>query len=262
MQTIAITTFNRRVELESCLACLALAHGLPAWTIRICDDASSEYDIAEVVAHSGLPATVSRNPRNLGCDYNTVDLLKSCLSSGADRVFVLDSDMIVMTDIFRFIDRVFDRTDGVLSVYNSVLHPVAGDIDNDLVRKNSIGGGATVWDAGVLCDFMTRLDDPRSWDWRMCDFAAESGVRLCVARHSRAQHVGIGGVNNVCFGELEYGIGFEPQHSRHTAAMAMALDVLMQDQLLYLHGPRRTKRKSRMQRWAGGIAKRLPGTGS
>ncbi len=258
MQTIAISTFNRKPELQSCLACLAEARGLDGWAIRIHDDASDDYDIGDIVASSGLAAFVSRNRENLGCDANNVDLLRTCLDAGAQRIFVLDSDLIVASDVLEFIDRNFDRTDGVLSVYNSVLHPVEAIFDGDLLIKNSVGGAATVWDAGLLRSALDRLDGPDCWDWRICDTIAEMKLRIFVASNSRAQHIGISGTNNMRFGELEYGIGFMPENPRHTAALARTLDILLTSQPTYLQGAARLIKKPRLARWADSVAKRLP----
>ncbi len=258
-QTIAITTYNRKADLQSCLACLATAQDLDRWSIHIRDDASTEYDIGKVVAEAGISAEINRNSKNTGCDTNNVDLLRACLDAGAKRVFLLDSDMIVTADVLEFIDCTFARTDGVLSVYNSVLHPVGPEIDDDLIVKNSIGGAATVWDARLLRTILDRMDGPDLWDWQMCDIVSDMNIRLCVARLSRAQHVGMDGINSLRFGELDYGTGFILQTKRQSMALARALDTLMCNQQRYLHGPIRNQIKPpQIIRWKNSMAKRLP----
>ena len=251
---IAIPTYNRRAELEACLACLAAAEGLDDWRIVIGDDCSTDYDIAEVVRHTPLAVTVLRNKANLGCDGNSVLLLEACLRKNARRVLLLDSDMIVSSDALSFAERTFARSDGVLSLYNSVLHVEAEAVDSELVRKNSIGGAATVWDASVLKDMLGGLDGPACWDWRICDMAREKNIRLCVAWESRAQHIGINGSNSLHFGQLEYGARFRIETRVQAEAIAGAHEKLMLSQDIY----RPRLRPSMLQRWRRSIAKRLP----
>ncbi|MDA4847152.1 glycosyltransferase family 2 protein [Hoeflea poritis] len=251
---IAIPTFNRRTELEACLACLATADRLEDWPVVIGDDCSTDYDIADVVRHVPFAVTVLRNDTNLGCDGNTVSLLQTCLWNNARRVFLLDSDMIVSSDALSFAERNFGRTDGVLSLYNSVLHGEAEIVDGELVRKNSVGGAATVWDASVLKDMLEGLDGPHCWDWRVCDLAFEKGIALLVARQSRAQHIGIDGTNSLRFGELEYGAGFRIETREHAQAIAVAHEKLMLSQGIY----RPPFKPSLLERWRRSIVKRLP----
>ncbi len=162
--------------------------------------------------------------------------------------------MIVSKDALIFSERVFGRTDGILSLYNSVLHVEVEKTDSDLVRKNSIGGAATVWDAMVLEEITEGLETETFWDWRVCDSAYEKNIRLFVARCSRAQHIGIGGTNSQRFGDLEYGVGFAVETIEQAAAIAEAHEKLMLSQRRYVE---RVK-PSRPARWRMSIVKRLP----
>ncbi|WP_136660819.1 glycosyltransferase family A protein [Nitratireductor sp. XY-223] len=250
---IAIPTYNRRAEVEACLDCLASVEGLDDWRVIIRDDCSTDYDIADLLKDRPFSATVLRSKSNGGCDRNTVLLLRACLAQNAGRVLLLDSDMIVSRDILRFADRVFANTDGVLSLYNSVLHDEGQIVDDDLVLKDSIGGAATLWDASVLGHMLEGLDGTRYWDWQFCDRARERNIRIFVVRKSRAQHIGIEGSHSVWFGQLDYGVGFRVDTAEQAAAIAIAHDKLMLSQSLYA-----LSKKPLLQRWRRSIAKRLP----
>ncbi len=253
-QIIAIPTFNRRVEVAACLTCLAAAEGLEKWRVVLRDDCSTEYDIADLLGNVPFAVTVLRNETNLGCDGNTVALLKHCIEQNAQRVLLLDSDMIVSSDALAFADKNLARTDGVLSLYNSVLHLEAEVVDAALVRKKSIGGAATVWDATLLKEMLESLDGPDCWDWRFCDRAHAEQIRLFVARESRAQHIGVEGTNSLRFGELEFGAGFHIETMEQANAIAVAYEKLMLSQEYF----RPKKKRSMLARWRRSIIKRLP----
>jgi glycosyltransferase involved in cell wall biosynthesis len=255
--TIAIPTYNRKAELQSCLASLAMVRGLGDWRIAFADDASPDYQIGELVSDAGLSATVFENPHNLGGNRNIVALLQSCLDRGADPILLLDSDMIAATDMLEFAGRTLAKTDGVLSLYNSVLHAASDSLDDDLLVKATIGGAATLWDAQLLQTVLAGLRGQEDWDWEMCRVVAGLGRRLCVARRSRAQHIGIIGTNNCKFGELEFGIGFTPEHNHHHMALNRTLDMLLLDQNLFRYGPSRMKRPRKLARWKNNILKSL-----
>ena len=253
-QIIAIPTYNRRGLVEACLSCLGRVEDLCNWQVIIADDCSTDYDIAELAKTASFGCEIIRNEANLGCDRNTVALLRMCLERGAERILLLDSDMIVSADALLFAGRVFDRTDGILSLYNSVLHRPVEPVDDDLVRKQSIGGAATVWDARVLEDLIDSLETDHCWDWRICERAQEKDIRLIVARNSHAQHVGVGGTNNLNFGRLEYGIGFSVETMEQAAAIADAHERLMLAQSQYWD----LTKPPKIVRWRNSIVKRLP----
>lgn len=229
-QIIAISTYNRKAEVVACLECLEAARGIENWRVIIHDDASSDFDIAAITSHLPFECSVFRNPVNLGGDENNVTMLKACVDQGASRIFLLDSDMIVSTDVFEFIENVFERTQGVLSVYNSILHAEASMIDADLVAKQSIGAAATIWDANLLHTVLDKLDGFQIFDWQFCRILDQQKVQLCVAKQSRAQHIGINGDHTAEFGQLEYGIGFSVETAEQARALAMAHANLMLSQ--------------------------------
>ncbi|MEN8724790.1 MAG: glycosyltransferase [Lentimonas sp.] len=64
-QVIAITTYNREVQLRDCLNCLTEATGLGKWHVIISDDCSTDDDIHEVVATRPLVASCCTAQSNL-----------------------------------------------------------------------------------------------------------------------------------------------------------------------------------------------------
>lgn len=255
-QIIAITTYNRKVALLSCLNCLAEATGLAKWKVILSDDCSTDYDIHEIAATLPFDCTVLRSTQQLGASGNSVSLLKTCLERGADRIFMLDSDMIVSKDVLAFIEQHFPQTGGVLSVYNSVLHTESSALNDELVLKSSVGGAATIWDSHLLSELLSQFDSDAEWDWQLCKLLASHQIQFSVARNSRAQHLGIGGTNNNRFGSIDYGLGFKIDTHTQALALANAHQSLMSSQSQYMKPPKPPKRKG-IKRLIHSLKKRL-----
>lgn len=243
---IAIPTFNRIRHLVACLRCLREAWGLDRYRIFIRDDASSEFGIGEIARLIPEATSIRRNAANLGPDGNQVLLFRDCIDAGARRILVLDSDMLVSPAILEFIDQAFERTDGFLGLYNSVLHRELGDLDSELIEKRSVGGAATCWQSSILRRVIDRYErkPTETWDWIANAELAETKTRIIVSRRSYAQHMGTIGQNNGIFGKIEYGLGFVIETEEQMRFMAETLDNLMSNQERFVPKGRKTKPKA------------------
>lgn len=253
---IAIPTFNRIRHLVACLKCLREAYGLDRYRIFIRDDASSEFGVGEIARLIPEATDIQRNAVNLGPDANQMALFKDCLAAGAQRILVLDSDMLVSPSILEFMDGAFERTDGFLGLYNSVLHKKLRDLDPELIEKTSFGGAATLWQSALLQRVVDRYGSKPAdtWDWTANAELAETGTRLIVSRRSYAQHLGIVGANNGIFGRIEYGLGFVIETEEQTRFMAETFDDLMSRQGDFAWQGRKTKQRY-VDRFLGSLKK-------
>jgi hypothetical protein len=240
---IAIPTFNRIRHLVACLRCLREAYGFDQYRVFIRDDASSEFGVGEIARLMPEAASIVRNATNLGPDGNQMLLFKDCIDAGAPRILVLDSDMLVSPSILDFIDQAFERTDGFLGLYNSVLHSELGDVDSELIEKRSVGGAATCWQSSLLRRVIDRYErkPTETWDWIANAELAETKTRIIVSRRSYAQHTGIVGANNGIFGKIEYGLGFVIETQEQMRFMAATFDDLMSHQGRFAPQGRKTK---------------------
>jgi hypothetical protein len=231
---IAIPTYDRLPELIACLTCLREARGLDRYRIFIRDDASTKFGPDELAQLMPLAERIDRNAVNCGPDLNQVRLLRDCIAAGARRVIVLDSDMIVSPAALDFAERAFERTDGVLSLYNSQHHREVRGIDEELVEKRSIGGAATCWGAALLASVLDGLGTVRgaydTWDWQAVYLLRAMRRRMIVSRRSYAQHLGISGQNNRRFGSIDYGSGFVIETNSQARFMAAVFDALLSHQ--------------------------------
>jgi len=240
---IAIPTFNRIRHLVACLRSLREAGGLEQYRIFIRDDASSEFGVGEIAQLLPEATSIRRNAANLGPDGNQILLFKDCIDAGARRILVLDSDMLVSPSLLDFMGHAFERTDGFLGLYNSVLHKELRDLDSELIEKRSFGGAATCWQSTLLRGVIDRYERKaaKTWDWVANAELAETGRRIIVSRRSYAQHMGIAGANNGVFGKIEYGLGFVVETEEQMRFMAETFDKLMSNQHQFTSQVRKTK---------------------
>jgi hypothetical protein len=242
---IAIPTYNRLPELVACLTCLGEVRGVERCRIFVRDDASTEFDLDTLRKLAPNAERIDRNGENIGADPSQIRLFRDCIEARARRILVLDSDLILSPSALEFAAGAFARTDGLLSLYNSLAHAELRDIDEELVEKRTFGGAATFWDARLLADLLDRAEEGvRTWDWEAVAFLGASGRRIIASRRSYAQHLGISGVNNRTFGRIDYGRGFVVETESQARFMAAAFDTLLMHQEAF-SPPRPAKRKTR-----------------
>ncbi|MCI5073605.1 glycosyltransferase [Oricola sp.] len=243
---IAIPTFNRVRHLLAFSKSLRELSGVNRYRIFIRDDASCEFDAREIASLFPQADSVVRNDRNLGPDASQVRLFRDCIEAGARRIIILDSDMLLSPSFLEFTERVFDRTDGFLGLYNSTMHAVKREMDGELVEKSSAGGTATCWDAGLLDRALAQSSDEGASGWDAPAVAAlvAMGKRVLVSRRSYAQHLGFMGTNNGVFGHIDYGRDFVIETEDQARFMAETLNDMMSRQSQFLwpeRGPRITR---------------------
>jgi hypothetical protein len=251
---IAIPTCNRVSALAACAACLSDVRGLDACRIFVRDDASSEFDQAVLANLFPRAERIDRNTENLGVTANQMLLYRTCIEAGASRILVLDSDMILSPSALEFARGAFERTDGVLGLYNSILHEEMQVIDAHLVEKRSFGGAATFWDAALLGAVIDRMENRAAWDWEAVALLKETGRRVVVSRRSYAQHLGIAGRHNRWFGSIDYGRGFLVETENQARVMADTLTTLLANQHTFI---RPKRERAPLKRLARSLRRRL-----
>ena len=187
--TVGIATYNRKSMLENMAKSLYLSD-LSAFkvNIRIYDDCSTEFnrDFLEKIFPDA--ASIIVNETNLKADYNTFNMYRDFIKSGDDYFFNADSDLLFNKDWLNFIKENFNKTDGVLSVFNTTRHhPVIEDC-GDLVCKEHIGAAGT---------FFSRERVKQN-----------NKVRIMCSKRSFVQHIGLVSGENSNLYSADYGTGF------------------------------------------------------
>jgi hypothetical protein len=217
--TLAIATHNRKHILEKMITSLFLSDMGEHVHIRIYDDASTDFD--EDFLRKAFPGskTIMRNPVNLGPSKNMHRIFTDFIAQGDDILILTDSDLIFNREWLAVVEQIIDGTDGVMSLYNSVLHTGILDtfqIDNvSMLNKRTIGGAGAVFKKNIIKKILSDLPPSNTYDWDWSDYLVKSGVRLLVTERSYVQHIGIVGFNSGnyfggdCSGSLcDYGINF------------------------------------------------------
>jgi hypothetical protein len=164
----------------------------------------------------------------------------------AAQLLVLDSDMIVRTDLVETIRSWPAREDMLVSVYNSGLHPALRPSAARFVHKYAMGSPGTVWSRAMAKLVADNVPDVvpahGSYDLTYCAFLRERGIPLCCSNRSLVQHLGFRGTNNNTFGKIDYGLNYTPDGLAQFEAMADVLDDIMSNQGYYLGMPDRHRR--------------------
>lgn len=180
--------------------------------IRVYDDCSTDYN--EVFLHTMFPDAqrILRSRQNLGCDENLHQAMRDFLTT-EDEVFVIaDSDLIFHPEWLRFLRRSFHLTDGVMSLYNSCLHPPVEQVSLGavpFVRKSAIGAAGTVMNRDSVNIIVDSLKRASHIDWKFSTILETAGIRLLVSEQSFVQHIGIHGTYNVGV-KTDFGLNFLP----------------------------------------------------
>ena len=210
--TVAIPTYNRPEYIKKCAKSLYQVDGISECNIRIYDDCSTE--ISGRFLREQFPGAVDIVVRetNLKADRNMAQMYRDFLETG-DEIFIgADSDTIFRPDILHMVNELIGETDGVLSLYNSVLHKAISELNIENVPclvKNHIGAAGTVFAREVIVEVVENIESGELYDWRWSEYLQQQGRRLIVTKESYIQHIGLDGENNNV--ELfDFGENFDP----------------------------------------------------
>lgn len=209
--SISIPTYNRLDHIEILSKSLKDVIGIERHNIRIYDDYSLEFSLDRLSDLFPNAKKISRNEYNLGADRNLYHIMKDFIKSGDDVLFVCDSDLIVHAQCLLFIEEYLDQTDGVMSVYNSALHPVKDEINSNFVTKKSIGAAGSVYTRSMVLNILKNIPEELSnyLDWAISFYLDSMDKKIYVSQRSYVQHIGIKGENNNLLA-LDYGVNFPP----------------------------------------------------
>ena len=223
--TLAIPTYDRRDILALTSGVLNRMPWLERVNVRIYDDASS-LTVGELERFFPTAREIIKRPHNLGADCNTRQLIVDFVNGPDDCLLVLDSDLVVSEKVIPVLAESLPRTDGVLSLYNSMLHAAYGSLDLDgheFVLKRSVGAAGTAFTRRRAEEIVARVPAGVSFDWRFCDHFAQTGIRLFVTRKSLVQHLGFQG-SNCREGLIDFGFSFDCDDPTTRASMCKVLE--------------------------------------
>ena len=214
MLTIGIPTYNRKKLLELMASSLYDSDISIPHNIRVYDDCSAEYGLDELKKIFPTAASIKINETNLKADKNTFQMYRDFLSTSDELLFNADSDLIFSKDWLKTALKLFERTNGILSVFNANAHETYKQIDNELCLKKTIGAAGTLFHRDRVSEFMANLSSPDTLteiDWRFSEYFNSIGLPIFCVNNSLVQHIGYFGQHTKYF--FDFGRNFKIENS-------------------------------------------------
>lgn len=219
--TIAIPIYNRLKYVELFGRSLQQCDLLSNCNVKVYDDASTEFDASKLRDLFPYAKEVVRRKKRLNADGNMYRIYKDFLTSTDDILVMLDSDLLCDPNFIKFILNNIDNTDGVLSLYNSILHPPFKVIDDVFVHKLHVGGAGVVFKRNVVRSIVNNVPYYHgcAYDWLWSKYLTENNIRIFCSKDSMVQHIGFEGQNCNSVTTVDIGLGFNPVTHHNFATM-------------------------------------------
>jgi hypothetical protein len=198
MLTIGIPTYNRRHLLEIMASSLYESNISIPHNIRIYDDCSTEYGIEELKKIFPTATSIKINKVNLRSDKNIYQMYADFLSTSDQLLFNADSDLIFSKDWLNKALALFEKTKGILTVFNANSHESYQTIDDELYLKKTVGSAGTLFHrdkVSELITYLNSLDMIKAFDWQFSEFFNSRGIPIFCVKKSLVQHIGYVGQN-------------------------------------------------------------------
>ncbi|MDR2426243.1 MAG: glycosyltransferase family 2 protein [Endomicrobium sp.] len=207
---ISVPIFNRKKYLEITAKSLYECLNIDKTSIKVFDDQSTEFDInyLKTLFNKKNTEVIERDNKHEHADAHQYHIIQDFLATDNDVLLFCDSDLLLRPDAIDYIFKTFDRTDGMLGLYNSELHR---DIyfDGEFVYKEDVGFAGICVSRKLLEKFISVQKKGRSMDFKLSKFLISQGVRLLVPKSCYVQHIGFDGQNCGSF-SVEFTQNFMP----------------------------------------------------
>lgn len=234
---VAIPIHDRPRLVAHCLATAVELRLPPGSEIVVVDDASTDPAIAALLDSYAARVRLLRNEHGIGADAMIHTFWQRFMASPHRALLFLDSDMIANRTAVEAGLSALEGFEGLLSLYNSTLHPDSGPRTGELLPKPHLGNAGTLWTRRLVDLALAEVPSGPQIDVRYSERFARRGIAMAAMARSRVQHLGIEGTNNRYFGTIDYGIGFVPDAEAQSRALVETLDVLLGNQPYYLPPP-------------------------
>ena len=210
MLTIGIPTYNRKHLLEIMASSLYESNISIPHNIRIYDDCSTEYGLDELKRIFPTAASIKINEINLRSDKNIYQMYTDFLSTSDQLLFNADSDLVFSKNWLNKVLKLFERTKGILTVFNANSHKSYQSIDDELCLKKSIGSAGTLFHrdrVSELITYLNSLDMIKAFDWQFSEYFNSVGIPVFCVEKSLVQHIGYVGQNTKYY--FDFGRNFK-----------------------------------------------------
>jgi glycosyltransferase involved in cell wall biosynthesis len=199
MVTIGIPTYNRLRILKIMSESLYASDINSSHNIKVYDDCSDEYDLNTLRQIFPTAVSIIRNTDNIKADKNIYQMYRDFLSSSDEYFFNADSDLIFHTHWLGTALELIQKTEGILSIFNSYLHQPLKTMNDNFCIKKTIGSAGTLFTRERVEELVLRFtstDDFRSFDWRWSEYFSTRNIPIYCTNTSLVQHIGYIGQNS------------------------------------------------------------------
>ena len=212
--TIGITTYNRLSTLKRMAQSLYESNPLYPYSIRVYDDASTNFDKDTLQKIFFNAENIYRHPHNIGADAGMMYMYKDFLeATESDIFFNADSDLIFSKHWLETGIDLLKKTDGILSLYNTPHHPTIAT-NEFFCEKENLGAAGTFFTRDALQLLFANLNEDRmvslsavGADFGWSKFFRARGYRLYTTKNSLVQHIGFVGYNGT-LDSINFGTNF------------------------------------------------------
>ena len=215
---IGITTYNRLHILRRMADSLYSSLSGVEYDIVVYDDASTEYGEYELRRVFPDAKKIHRQEHNIGSDLNIFFMYEDFVRNYDEDCILVnaDSDLIFKRTWVNDMLECFQKTDGVLSLFNAKSHSVKECIDDSFCEKELYGSAGVVFSYSLMAELLNK-DNPyvispqlvreKGGDISWCASLQKMKKRLMCINQSLVQHIGIDGYNSDKT-NFDYGVGF------------------------------------------------------
>ena len=220
---LGITTFNRKEIVEKMAQSLSDAE-TENCEIVVFDDCSTEFDknwLSKVFPTAKIYVKAEKCDR--GANLNLYSIYEYFLNSDADIFFSLDSDLIFDPNFVKVGLNILEKTDGILSLYNSFKHDPYDFFMCDegiILLKKHVGSAGVIFKRHILKKIIEEVPLSRKFDWDWSDLLVDNEIRIMVTDVSYIQHIGFLGYNTNHTFEMDFGYNFKPKTKVNSDALA------------------------------------------
>lgn len=235
--TLAIATYNRLDYVERMSASLLASGVMEQVHVRIYDDCSPLLTVEDLHRLFPYATEVVRREQNLRADANMKQIFEDFLKTEDEVLLLADSDLLYRTEWLKTLKELLPQTDGILSLYNSRLHPFVGggsEADTLMSPKEDLGAAGTAFTRERVQDIVDAQMPPDTYDWAWSALFRQKGYRLMCLHDSYIQHIGIIGQNNRgSILHFDSGLNFVADNLPTQQAMAQFVDELIAEHISF-----------------------------
>jgi len=208
--TIGVPTYNRLNLLKIMSNSLYNSDLSISPNIRIYDDCSTELTKETLETIFPDAKTIKINSSNLKADKNIYQMYVDFLTTDDDYFFNADSDLIFNKHWLNLSLEYIKKTDGVLTIFNTIAHKPSSIVDDLFCLKDTIGSAGTLFKRDCIenmVNYFHSINMVKGFDWQWSKYFCDNNIKIYCLNNSLVQHIGYSGQHSLFY--FDVGKGFK-----------------------------------------------------